>query len=73
MVGIYGMHSQHSVNVHSAPGSRMDGMAFCPFRNRKGELKNARILHSGHSDSRIVNKKTCPWVSKLKVNISMYY
>ena len=29
--GWYRMHSQHS--VHSAPGSRMDGMAFCPFRN----------------------------------------
>ncbi len=28
-----GFHSQHS--VHSAPGSRMNGMAFCSFRNRK--------------------------------------
>ena len=33
--GWYGMHSQHS--GHSAPGSRMDGMAFCPFRNRNAE------------------------------------
>ena len=33
--GWYGMHSQHS--VHFAPGSRMDGMAFCPFRNRNAE------------------------------------
>ena len=33
--GWYGMHSQHS--VHSAPGSRMDGMAFCPLRNRNAE------------------------------------
>ena len=42
----------------SAPGSRMDGMAFCPFRNMNAELKNAGISHSGHSHSRIVNKKT---------------
>ena len=32
---ILDFHSQHS--VHSAPGSRMDGMAFCPFRNRNAE------------------------------------
>ena len=32
---ILDFHSQHS--VHSAPGSRMDGMAFCPFRNRNVE------------------------------------
>ena len=50
------MHSQHS--VPSAPGSRMDGIAFCPFRNMNAELKNARISHSGHSYSRVVNKET---------------
>ena len=32
---ILDFHSQHS--VHSAPGSRMDGIAFCPFRNRNAE------------------------------------
>ncbi len=32
-----GFQSQHS--VHSAPGSRMDGMPFCPFRNRNAEQK----------------------------------
>ena len=32
---ILDFHSQHS--VHSAPGSRMDGMTFCPFRNRNAE------------------------------------
>ena len=32
---ILDFHSQYS--VHSAPGSRMDGMAFCPFRNRNVE------------------------------------
>ena len=38
----------------------MDGMAFCPFWNRNVELRNARILHSGHSHSRIVNRKMRP-------------
>ena len=32
---ILGFHSKNS--VHSAPGSRMDGMAFCPFRNMNAE------------------------------------
>ena len=32
---ILDFHSQHS--VHSAPGSRMDGMAFYPFRNKNAE------------------------------------
>ena len=32
---ILDFHSQHS--VHSARGSRIDGMAFCPFRNRNAE------------------------------------
>ena len=54
--GWYRMPSQHS--VHSAPGSRMDGMAFCLFQNMNAEWKKARISHSGHSHSRIVNKKT---------------
>ena len=47
---ILDFHSQHS--VHSAPGSRMVGMVFYPFRNR---IENAHILHSGHS--RILDKK----------------
>ena len=33
--GWYRMRSQHS--VHSAPGSRMDEMSFCPFRNMNAE------------------------------------
>ena len=35
MVGTKYMHSQHS--AHSASGSRIDGMAFCPFRNMNAE------------------------------------
>ena len=35
----------------------MDGMAFGPFRNGNAGQKNALISHSGHSHSRIVNKK----------------
>ena len=26
-----------NISVHSAPGSRMDKMAFCPFRNMNAE------------------------------------
>ena len=39
----------------------MDGMAFCPFRNKimNAEKKNVHISHSGHSHSKIVNKKMC--------------
>ena len=33
--GWYRIHSQHS--VHSAPESRMDGMALCPFQNMNVE------------------------------------
>ena len=62
---ILDFHSQHS--VHSAPVSRMDGMAFCPFRNRNAEWKNARILHSVHSHSRIENKKNAPLKGKYHV------
>ena len=37
---ILDFHSQHS--VHSAPGSRMDGMAFCSFRNRNADGEGKR-------------------------------
>ena len=36
------MHSQHS--VHSTPGSRMDGMAFYPFRNMNKRTRAFHIL-----------------------------
>ena len=42
MSGWYRMHSQHS--VHSAPGSRMDGMAFCQFRNMNADIKERAHL-----------------------------
>ena len=51
---ILDFHSQHS--VHSAAVGRMDGMAFCSFRNRNAEKRNARISHSDNFHSRIVNK-----------------
>ena len=38
----------------------MVGMVFYPFENRIAALKNAHILHSGHSHSRILDKKTRP-------------
>ena len=36
------MHSQYS--VHSTPGSRMDGMAFYPFRNMNKRTRAFHIL-----------------------------
>ena len=38
---ILDFHSQHS--VHSAPGSRKDGMALCPFQNRNAEYMELKL------------------------------
>ena len=64
---ILDFHSQHS--VHSAPGSRMVGMVFYTFRNRNAAYKDAHIFHSGHSHSRIVDKKTRPYFRRCKLGL----
>ena len=48
-------HSLHS--VHSAIGSRMNGMIFRSFRKRNSSQKNTNTVYSEYSYSRIVPKE----------------
>ena len=59
-------HSFHS--VHSAIGSRMNGMIFRSFRKRNSSQKNANTVYSEHSYSGIVPKECVPVVN-MKVSI----